>query len=805
MALAFCLFSCSDETSEQKDIGDFIPKNTDLVFKIKNLEALQTDLRNNSLIKSYNKTGAYTFLSEKSKLLSYLEPNGRSLFCIKTRNDSIIDYTFIAKENGSIFLADSIKNIKVESLTYDKKVVQKVTLENEIAFIAIKDSIFIASSSQKIIDAILDGKTETDADFKKIYSLDSKADFTGIFRHKFFTETDTTNINFATWSSLDINVLPKSLTANGVMIANDSAPQLLNIFKGQVPQRNELSRIVPSKAKNAYSFTFSDPEKLRANLNSFRNNLTAVDNTISFGSINEIGSIQLTSGNAIILKSIDALLTNDAFARIVSENGTFRDVAIHNLDRPDIFNKTFSPLLKAEKLPYIFQLDTFFVATENMETAEAIITAYKNSDVLAETKSFNDASQSFGSAASMLFFNMESSINENTFRFFNLGFPSEIAEISFKNYPLSIFQLSYDRDFAHVSMVFNESNSSSNNATAIKEAFNITLENEILGSPVFLGNSKNGEDAIAVQDITNTLYLISSRGKILWKNSIGAPILGKIHEVDLNRNGQQQLVFATKNKIYAIDKNGKDVKPFPISFRDEITQPISVFDYDNNRKYRFVVTQGKDILLYDNDGKVVNGFDYKGAKSKIVLAPQHIRMGNKDYILVAEENGKLNILNRVGKSRVSVSDTFKFSETPIAEENNNFIVVTRDNKKISISQNGKISTRNLDVSSTYSFTIDGSTKVTLDDNLLRIDGKLTELPFGTYSKPAIYSVARKTYITITEMQENKVYLFNKKGEIVTGFPVYGTNTAIINEGKAVKKINIVVKGGDKEVIFYKSE
>ena len=48
------------------------------------------------------------------------------------------------------------------------------------------------------------------------------------------------------------------------------------------------------------------------------------------------------------------------------------------------------------------------------------------------------------------------------------------------------------------------------------------------------------------------------------------------------------MAFATKNNIHIIDKNGNEVSPFPIESRDDITQSLSVFDYDKNGKYRFV-------------------------------------------------------------------------------------------------------------------------------------------------------------------------------------------------------------------------
>jgi hypothetical protein len=104
------------------------------------------------------------------------------------------------------------------------------------------------------------------------------------------------------------------------------------------------------------------------------------------------------------------------------------------------------------------------------------------------------------------------------------------------------------------------------------------------------------------------LHLINPDGKTIWTQKIDGPLLGKIHEVDIYRNGKRQMAFTTSNTFYVLDIKGKNVAPFPIKFKDPITQPLAVFDYDNNRKYRFLVTQGRDVYMYDAKGKKRTGF-----------------------------------------------------------------------------------------------------------------------------------------------------------------------------------------------------
>src|SRR5690606_27412666 len=148
---------------------------------------------------------------------------------------------------------------------------------------------------------------------------------------------------------------------------------------------------------------------------------------------------------------------------------------------------------------------------------------------------------------------------------------------------------------------------------------------------------------LVVQDVKNNLYLLANDGKVLWKKQLEGRVLGKIEQIDMYKNGRLQLAFATQNRVYVLDRNGKDVSPFPLKFNDNITQPLSVFDYDNKREYRLMVTQGKSVLMYDGQGNTVKGFTYKQAENTINSQPRHFRIGTKDYIVFVQGN-ELEIL-----------------------------------------------------------------------------------------------------------------------------------------------------------------
>ncbi len=797
------VYSCTNNTKTQRALIDFVPEDTQLVFKIASWDGLQTDIANNSLIAQFSDTKVSAFFSEKSTLLHYLEPTSPALLAINKLSDSTAAYTVITRLTDGLFETDSIANKSIETLTYDDISIQRVTIDDQIAFIAVQDSIFIGSSSQRILQDILKGNTEKTETFEKVYSVKSEADFSILYRADAIAVTDSTKYNLGSWATLDLTVLPNGITGTGVLLAQDTVPQLLSVFKGQVPQQNTIANVIPTDALDAVVFTYNDASALKTALRNFEGTQTDPSPTGIFETLSEIGSIELKNGIVVAANSTDAMLTHEALAPFLTEVSSFREVTIYSFSEEHLFSETMSPLIPKTNTAFAIQLDSYFVFTPTEDLANQMIIAYKNNDILAATPYYKEAASRLSTSASLVVYKMNGSIGTALSRLFTEAAASEIRSVSIKKYPLAVVQLVHDRDFAHINLVCKEISNGVRLSGSVSEEFTIQLEQEILGPPTFFSNHRTKGQDVVVQDVTNTLHLISAGGKVLWDKKLDGPILGGIEEVDLLRNGKKQLAFTTPSTFYVLDRNGSEVAPFPIKFKDKVTQPLSIFDYDNNRRYRFVITQGDEVLMYDRNAKIVSGFTFKNASSAIVQPPKHIRMGNKDYIVIPEENGKLNILSRVGKSRVTVSKKYDFSEIPITYEGNEFVVITKEMSKERISQSGKTASQPLNVSNSYWFTSMGRTKVTLDDNLLRINGKLVELPFGVYTRPTVLSTRQTTYIALTETQENKVYVFTKDGTLVTGFPIYGGSIPQLAYDARTKKILLTTQGDNREIIVYK--
>lgn len=800
IVLVAFLFGCDTKRLPDTELSAYVPNNAVWVLKIKNLETLQSESSSNSLLSAFNQASPYQLLNQKNSLLSYLSPTGESVLSLSKRNDSTWDYTLATKQDSLVFVIDSVPNKSIETLTYKGISIQRVSADGAVGFTAIKDSVFVISSSQTQLQSLLENTRPVSAGFNKAFSVLKNNELTSIIRNPTYQFANNEFSELATHTSLDVILSPDGISASGVALAQDTLPRLLSVFQGQIPQQNDLETILPTSARTAVSVTMSDASLLAEKLKQFRRDSADIRKLDLFGSANEFGEIFNENGNAVALKSIDTELTKEALASSISEISTFRDTPLFTFDDGAIFKELFKPFVQTDSVSVVFQLDNFFVFAENNSVAETIISAVKNNATVGKSAAFESASNRISNASSFLTYGMNDGVApvvKNALQ--NESFSWD-GTVSLKAFPLALLQYRFDRDFAHVHFVCQEHDGAKKSSAGVSELFSKTLDNNVMGMPQFFSNHRSGTKNISVQDITNTLHLFSENGKTLWTKTLEGPILGKIHEVDLLRNGRKQMAFATKNKLHVVDRNGKDVGPFPITFKDGITQPLSVFDYDNNRKYRFAIVQGREILLYDSKGKVVNGFTFRTAKSPIVLPAEHIRMGNKDYVVIAEENGTLHIVSRVGKPRVTVNRKFDFSENPIEREGSSFVVISKDKQKHSIATNGKVTSQTLEVSNDYHFITIGSTKVTMDDNLLRINGKLAELPLGIYTQPQLFVANRNLYIAVTETQEKKVYVFQKNGTLVNGFPVFGSSQVSLSESKG--KALLVVKGQDNEIVLF---
>ena len=328
--------------------------------------------------------------------------------------------------------------------------------------------------------------------------------------------------------------------------------------------------------------------------------------------------------------------------------------------------------------------------------------------------------------------------------------------------------------------------------------YEIKFKNNITVGPIIVKNHINNKSELIIQDENNILHLINSVGQIEWSKKIEGQVLNEIHQIDSYKNGKLQFLFATKNKLHLVDRKGRNVGKFPLKFNDDITQPISVFDYDNNKNYRVLITQNNELFMFDSKGGRVRGFDYI-KNGEIINSPKHFRISNKDLI-VFKTRDDLKIINRRGRPRIETKTKFNFSSGNVFQFGNTIVTQTSKNEIIEIDLKGN--TKIIDsYSSDMNFSSLKNIMVVNSGNTIFSKANKSDLKFGKYSNLKIYNSDKFTLISIFDNQNKEAYLFDKDLNIFDDFPI--KSESFVNYRLNKNYFEFAFKTENKSIKFYK--
>lgn len=813
-SLLFILFSiivftsCDSTIESTSSLTRYIPRKAAVIIKTNDLRDLKSALTNNDFIQELKATNIFTTLEKGNALFTAIQPDGTTLFCYTKLGRNEYDISMITKMHPSLFKGDSL--LMKEASLKDQKI---KSLGTSAHFLIHKD-VLIASTSKLLLENVLredNTKLNQDQLFERAYTSSSNNATASIFVRgsegatlykSIFPNAQTNPLDASfSWTAADIDLDDNDISLNGVTLVQDSTNLRLSLLKNTQAVVNTIANITPTSALSVEAITYSNWEQYKSNKADFlktdpaKYHIPLEDLFLSFS---EVGMIHLPKGKVIVGVSTDITVTSNELAS-ASEKAEFRKVSIFEINMGSAFAKAYSPLLNLSSPTLYASIDDFYLFAENQEVLETVIANYQNKATLSNSTTFQNTESKLSRASSYL---QITDLSSNAYKqLVSENGQKNLKKTSLAGYNYSALQLIQEKDYLLLNMAIPKNDNLKGDASVAQVA-NVKLSATITMPPQLVKNHRtNGRDII-VQDINNTLYLISNAGKVLWQKDLDGQVLGKMQQVDLYRNGRLQLAFTTSKSFYILDRNGKEVGPYPLSFKENITQPLSIFDYDANSNYRFVIVQNDNVLMYDKSAKVVSGFTFKEAGSSILYPPTHMRIANKDYITIAENSGKLHILNRIGKPRVEVKEKINFGDTPIYKYGNTFETYTVNGEKVSITTSGTLVQSISDFESDSKIAIGTKLKVGLRENKLFVNGKKKEIAFGTYAAPTISNTGKSQYIGITNTESNEVFIYNNKGVLLPNLPVYGTSQVDIGFLQSNKSLGFVTQGSDNSVLIY---
>ena len=796
--LIMLFVSCSPKAEKDNPMLKLIPNESKIIIQINDLGYIKNFINNNQLFSQTN--FAKDSLNNLIKGINIDQSKNSGLLSFSSYGKNNTAITFISNKNYS----DSLNINNNKSYKYNRydifqeghyfKTYLGNTVISSTSDIIIENTIRNYNSGKRGInnlsfyDLILSSNKNEPINIFTDSELDE-------FSKEYFRSIEFYPIINTSWKSYDLSKSNNDIRLTGITRINDSIKSKLSILKNINPKSLESDRLIPNTFKSFLSITISDSNLFLKNYQDYLTQINVADGLGAFEEIEVINEITFLQDdeNSIILSLVDLELIDKLS---FSESIDFSN-KIFNLEVSKNLNELFSLFDKNLNIQYGILIDKFLVLGNSKNQLKKILTSFENKRTLNNDIYYQKNRENSINKLSFLWLANTKRIKEDE-TFIN----SVSKKLDTKLYPFISYEGIVDKQLSLLNFYIDRVETRESSGNIYNELI-VSNTNKITVPPKWLKNHRNNQYDFAYQDDENYLYLYSNKGNLFWKKKLSSQIIGEIQQVDLYKNGRLQMAFRTSDKFFIIDRNGSIVKPFEISFKkSNYINPLSIFDYDNSKNYRFLLSQDNMMKMYDNRGKIVSGFNPDEFNADILNPPVHIRIKGRDYILLQLRNGELKILNRRGKERIVVNKNINFSDNNFFSFMDLFTTTDINGNLIQIDMNGNV------VQNSYNLEDNNTIEVRMDNilihsgNSININGKIISLPQGRYTKPKLFNYKDLLYISITDEKENKIYLFNNEGDMVNGFPLKGTNIVDIVDSDNDGKIELISQLDSNSVISY---
>mgnify|MGYP001322037585 CR=1 FL=1 len=845
----FALFQKYQELNKQNtDAIQSIPINASFVIEIENWNSSLKKLENTMLWKSISNSENWLKIKKKidstsvkfkahDKLKHFIENKKLYLSFHHSTNDF---YIFLSTECN----AEELKLIKMNDdligsfKTRDYDGVKIYELENKWNLCHHKDILFMSSSSLLIEDGIRQLNNEIslldNTEFKKVQT--TKSTFAGAHIYINYSSlskllSQNTKLSksnekwisrWANWAELDLESSENNLTLSGFTLVEDSSSNYLTSLFDQLEQKIEISKVAPRNTYKITALGIEDYNLFYANYKDFlakHNNLYEHNKALSdikskynldiekyFNGIvlNEMGTINTfsTSGKSddfIFIKSkkeSEELLNHiNPKTDYKSFTENYRGFKISKFEINSVIAKLYGHLFSSVKENYFSYIEGYLIFSNSASSLKAFINNFISKKVLDNNASFINFKDQIGSRCNFLYYTNPSMGNwDESLK--NKWKPFVVKE-NWMNVSGFVYQLSSKNELFYNNIVL-QYNADSDKETQLDWIVNI--EKNISISPQIVYNHSTKKNNIIIQDDDKKVYLISSKGKILYEKQLGGIILDKVNQLDFYKNGKLQYIFNTEDSLYIIDRLGRNVENFPMKLSAKAKRGHSLLDYDKNKKYRILVPSENGMVYnYSKEGKAVKGWKFEKMNMPISHQIQHINIKGKDYIYVVDSNGNTNVVGRNGKKRTDIEKIPIKSSYYIDKKAGS--IYTSDNSgniwltTLKGSQT-KIKTSELENFSFFASNFNNDDLMDLfisDDSGVKcynLESEILDFNVQNESNPKVFKFNNQSIIGFSS--EGSCYLFDSEAKVFSGSPLFGGGDFECVDLDMDNKLNLIV-------------
>ena len=791
------VYSCNNSDNEFISLYSFLPEDSSVIVNINNLNNTKEILDNNKLLPSV--LSSTHEISAQLDLLSKKKSDKNGILSLSSFGKDEIAFTYIRKSNSF----DSIQEDDILKNTYLKSEIFLEETDGNQVHKVIIDEYIISSNKDIILENIIrdfySKKSNLDPEFNKILNTTDFAEPFNIYTKSYNLNSfkkDLSKMSFfpkssTSWVAYDFKYSLENLYLTGITKISDSINGKISILKNLGSSRTKTDKVIPNSFSTFLTFVINDSERFIFNFKDYLKFNDLSTENLNFDSLNIVDEISFVEDQEkFVILSIVNKEQIDSYFRLENLDDNYNIKKINLSEDVNIFFRNVDSEISGE---YAVLLGDLLVITKSLSQIKKIINSLNINENLGSNEKYLSFKEQKSDSYSFLWIGNNNSINSKI---------KNDYYIESEEYPYRSFSGRVNKDIALLEFNLSKAEIKTSDEDVYTEFF-VTFDQEIISDPKWLKNHLNNEFDIAFQDSDNYLNYLSNKGNLNWKKKLSGKIIGEIKQVDIYKNGRQQMMFRTNEKLYLLDRNGNEVKQLSFPINSNFSNiPISIFDYEKNRNYRFLISVDNKINMYDSNGKIVSGFKPPIFESKIINNPVHIRINGKDYIVVQLEDGSLKILDRRGRDRIIVDNKIQYSGNSIYSYLEQFTTTDKLGNLIKIDTKGNLIKENINLSVENFIDIVDNNIVYLNENRLTIKGIDVELPFSKFSKPKIFIDSKTTLVSITDLTNNEIYLYRDNGKLVKGFPIKGSSVIDIKDSDNDGKLEIISAIDNFSIVSY---
>lgn len=768
-----------------------------------------------------------------------------SLHVTKKDDFDFVFYLPLADQNERIVLEATIDDWKKKpgmrssQREFNKTIINELSTTDAVFSWTFLENTWIGSFTPFLVEDVIrvygEGKPAFRESLANIYQLPKlKNDAGNLYIHlknfsrwlSVFSPDKNLDLvqHFGQAAVLDIKAAEKNLVLNGFSLEEAAGESVLSVFNGQFPTSFGIKQFVSNRTVILASYGISEGEDFGSKLSQYPARNKIYDDTLGqisrslkvnirdlYASVdNEMGICYVESAGRSLSKVLivetekaDTWMTTlNTLAEKLSVDTVFFETysgyEIRQLPLYRFPEKLFAPFVTGfDQMYYTAVGNTLFIG-EDLEQLKVFLEDIDREETWGKSVQQNRFLESTLLESNVsLYVNtpriwniLKGSLNEkwNDFIDDNQKLLDEVG--------MGAVQFSHlnENFYTNVSWQFEQPDMSEAGESPANEVIISAFEAQLPGKPYVVKSHVDRTNEVLLQDSTNRIHLVSSRGKVLWSLMMEGPIIGDVFQVDYYKNGKLQYFFATEEKIHIIDRLGNYVPPFPVTVKPRSIEFVSLVDYDHSKNYRFLIADksGK-IWMYDKEGNNLDGWNPNNVGNGLFTAPRHHRVRGKDYIVAMRRDGKAYVMNRRGEPlkgfplNLDARPTGDyFLEVGSRSDNTNFVVVSRDGFRIKFNLEGRIDTRETLIKS----SVDAQFSLVKEHDdksycMIRQEAKgLAVLdkngnPIVTNAYVGMNPVdvhyfdfgAGRLYYLITDRIQNLTYVYDQQGKLMASPPL----------------------------------